>query len=189
MEYLFRSLGRWPYPSTRDRRSKWTFKATFDQTMRELRKEVSLLKGDAILIGVVADPNQVRRDGMLRAGAYVSHPGVEISFNAKVAGKAARLVYATDVCEDWTHNVRSIALGLEALRAVDRYGITRRGEQYAGFAALTSGGPDPVRGEQLVKAAGNVRDALMKHHPDHGGNPRDFADVQAYREAQERRAS
>jgi len=46
-----------------------------------------------------------------------------------------------NVCdEDWRHNVRSIALGLEALRAVDRYGISRRGEQYAGFrAALASG--------------------------------------------------
>lgn len=51
-----------------------------------------------------------------------------------------RLVYATDVCDFWQHNVRSIALGLEALRAVDRYGISRRGEQYAGFrAALTAG--------------------------------------------------
>ena len=39
------------------------------------------------------------------------------------------------------HNLRSIALGLKALRAVDRYGVSRRGEQYAGFrAALTAGG-------------------------------------------------
>ena len=51
-----------------------------------------------------------------------------------------RLVYATDCCMFWQHNLRSIALGLEALRAVDRYGISRRGEQYAGFrAALTTG--------------------------------------------------
>ncbi len=57
---------------------------------------------------------------------------------------AKRLVYATDCCDFWQHNVRSIALGLEALRAVDRYGISRRGEQYAGFrAALTSGGARP----------------------------------------------
>jgi hypothetical protein len=50
-----------------------------------------------------------------------------------------RLVYATDACDFWQHNVRSIALGLAALRAVDRYGISRRGEQYAGYrAALTA---------------------------------------------------
>lgn len=53
---------------------------------------------------------------------------------------AKRLVYATDVCDFWQHNVRSIALGLQSLRAVDRYGISRRGEQYAGFrGALTPG--------------------------------------------------
>lgn len=40
---------------------------------------------------------------------------------------------------DWQHNVRAIALGLEALRRVDRYGITKRGEQYAGWKALPAG--------------------------------------------------
>lgn len=73
------------------------------------------------------------------------HPDVGGNHEDFVALQAAtdpsrRLVYATDACEDWRHNVRSIALGLEALRAVDRYGITRKGEQYAGFrAALTAG--------------------------------------------------
>jgi hypothetical protein len=73
------------------------------------------------------------------------HPDIGGSHEDFVALQAAtdpsnRLIYATDACELWQHNVRSIALGLEALRAVDRYGITRRGEQYAGFrAALTAG--------------------------------------------------
>ncbi|MGH3942598.1 MAG: hypothetical protein ACRDTG_29045 [Pseudonocardiaceae bacterium] len=38
---------------------------------------------------------------------------------------------------------RSHPLG--ALRAVDRYGITRRGEQYAGFRALEAGAGHPFR--------------------------------------------
>jgi len=33
----------------------------------------------------------------------------------------------TDSCEFWQHNVRPIALRLVALRAVDRYDVTKRG--------------------------------------------------------------
>jgi hypothetical protein len=115
------------------------------------------------------------------------HPGIELSFDVdqRIVPSApnGRLVYATDCCDYWQHNVRSIALGLQALRAVDRYGITRRGEQYAGFAALPAGGPDRERGKRLVEAAGSLREALQKHHPDHGGLDRDFIDVVAYKEA------
>jgi hypothetical protein len=182
MDVLFRAMSRWPHANTRDRRSRLTFKTSFDGTMSDLRYELGLLGASAVLIGLVADESDVRRDGMLRANAQVSHPGVELSFEMKVAGRPTRLVYATDVCELWTHNVRSIALGLAALRAVDRYGITRRGEQYTGFMAITAGGPDAEAGERLVKAAGGLRDALFKHHPDHGGDPANFAHVQAYRE-------
>lgn len=73
--------------------------------------------------------------------------------------------------------------GLEALRAVDRHGITRRGEQYAGFKALPPGGPSVERGRLLVEQHGSVRRALLATHPDHGGDPSELADVQAYREA------
>ena len=109
------------------------------------------------------------------------HPGIELSFDTPQHG---RLVYATDVCSRWEHNVRSIALGLEALRAVDRYGITRRGEQYAGWKQLASGSPDGSveRGRELIRKHGSVRAALMATHPDQGGAPSDFADVQAARE-------
>ncbi len=45
---------------------------------------------------------------------------------------------------DWQHNVRAIALTLEALRAVDRYGATETGQQYAGFKALPAGRAMPA---------------------------------------------
>ncbi len=69
----------------------------------------------------------------------------------------------------------------------DRHGITRRGEQYAGFKALSAGGPSRERGEQLLREHGSVRAALLATHPDHGGDPAAFADVQAARSAQEHR--
>jgi hypothetical protein len=183
VNYTFRPLPVWPYPATPDsnRRSWWTFKADWRDTLALLAHEIEWISGRDVIIGAGFREGDVRQDGMPRANAREPmHPGIEISFDSA----RGRLTYSTDICQRWQHNVRSIALGLEALRAVDRYGITHRGEQYAGFLALAAGGPDPVRGKALVEQAGGIREALMAHHPDHGGSEADFVDVQAYRETQ-----
>ena len=191
IDVRFNALAAWPHGNTWDRRSKGTFKASWQNTLDLLDRELRLLDAANVILGVNLRPGDIRLDGWPRSNAAQPlHPGVELSFDsraiakldptvrrgraliaraggdARVAAKrhhpdvggdhadfvaiqaatdpAKRLVYATDACEDWRHNVRSIALGLEALRAVDRYGISRRGEQYAGFrAALTSGGARP----------------------------------------------
>ena len=62
-------------------------------------------------------------------------PAVIIAFESK----HGPLKYATDVFDHWHANLRAIALGLEALRKVERYGITQRGEQYTGFRTWNSG--------------------------------------------------
>jgi hypothetical protein len=36
----------------------------------------------------------------------------------------------------WQANVRAVTLTLEALRSIDRWGVSRRGQQYTGFLAL-----------------------------------------------------
>jgi hypothetical protein len=74
-----------------------------------------------------------------------SHPGVVVSFTSRVWGP---MRYATDMHEvkysgdppGWQANVRAVALTLGALRAIDRWGVARRGEQYTGFKALPAGG-------------------------------------------------
>jgi hypothetical protein len=48
-----------------------------------------------------------------------------------------------DTFTDWKSNLRAIAKSLEALRLVNRYGVTQCGEQYQGFAALPE--PAPTR--------------------------------------------
>jgi hypothetical protein len=138
-----------------------------------------MMGGRDLLIGIVADADQWRLSGTLRANARTNHPGAEVSFEAD----GRRLIFFTDAYPSVAANLRAIGLGLDALRAVDRYGITSTGEQYAGFAAITAGGPDPLRGKMLVERAGGVTAALKAHHPDHGGKASDFADVQAFREA------
>ncbi len=182
MRATFRPMPAWPYPATpaTSRRSRWTFKAPWSDTMNLLEYEIARLDGREVVIGGGFREQDIRLDGLPRSDAREpAYPGIEISFELP---DRKRLVYATDVCDYWQHNVRSIGLGLEALRAVDRFGITRHGEQYAGFAQLAAGGPDATRGKALVEAAGGITAALRRHHPDHGGDARDFVDVQAYRE-------
>jgi hypothetical protein len=179
----FRPLLVWPHQSTPDweRRGRLTFRAGWDDTVSRLMAEIGLLDGSDILIGAGLSADDIRQDGLPRANARQPlHPGVEVSFNAK----RGRLVYATDVCDFWQHNVRSIALGLEALRAVNRYGITRKGEQYAGFLQIAAGETAVERGRRLAAAAGGVKAALIRHHPDHGGDPADLNAVLAYRDEQ-----
>lgn len=180
LDVTFRPIAVWPHGDTRDRRSRWAFKAPWSSTLALLERELRLLRASNVVLGAGLRESDIRLDGLPRSDARVpAHPGIELSFDSP----HGRLVYATDSCEWWEHNVRSIALGLEALRAVDRFGITRRGEQYAGWKQLASGDdPNPTRGESLIGQHGGVREALKATHPDHGGDPRDFADVQAARE-------
>lgn len=175
----FRPLPAWPYPATPHRRWK-PFTAGWSATIRDLERELSALRAGSIILAAGFREQDLRLDGWPRSGAQnPPFPGVELSFDTHRAGRG-RLVYATDVCEHWQDNVRSIALGLEALRAVDRYGITRRGEQYAGWLELTSGADDAPsidRGRALIREAGSVREAKRVTHPDAGGERLDFESV------------
>jgi hypothetical protein len=181
MRATFRPLPAWPYPEQPARPA--TYQAGYARTLQDLEREIEALSGREVIIGVVTDEASIRIDGMMRADAKVRHPGVEVSFELP---DRRRLTFHTDrhkgYTNSWQHNLRAVALGLEALRAVDRYGITSAAEQYAGFAQLTAGGPSADRGRVLVAEAGSVTEALKRHHPDHGGQAEAFADVQAYRE-------
>lgn len=181
MNLTFRPLTVWPYPPQPKRPA--TYRSTYARTLQDLEREIGHLKGDEVIIGVVTSPANIRLDGRMRADATVTQPGVELSFEVP---DGRRLVFHTDVhasfTDSWHDNLRAIALGLEALRAVDRYGITSTAEQYAGFLQLETSQASATRGKELVDAAGGMKAALLANHPDHGGDPRRFADVQAYRQ-------
>jgi hypothetical protein len=172
-----RPIVLWPHPETRGRR-RAAFKAAWSDTVELLEREVGMLGGRQAVMQIAVTEADIRLDGGIRATARPAHPGIIVSFDSK----HGPLEYATDVFNHWQDNVRAVALGLEALRKVDRYGIAKRGEQYRGWKALEAGGPSPARGEELIREHGSVRAALMATHPDHGGDPDDFAAVQAARE-------
>lgn len=141
--YQIEPLARWPWPETpAEERRPNPFRSTFARTLQDLARECDLLDiQGALAIHVVTDsPNDVRRDGMLRAHAQVRHPGVAVSF----VSRFGPLTYPCDAfynryvgSPDWQINLRAIALGLGALRTLDRYGM--RGQQYVGYLALPAG--------------------------------------------------
>jgi hypothetical protein len=177
----FRPLPSWPHKATASRQHS-RFDTSYVRTIELLEREVRALGGREIVMGVGLDPHDIRLDGQPRANARAySHPGVEISFDSA----HGRLSYATDQYHEWQDNVRAIALSLEALRAVERWGVSK-GRQYTGFAALTAGPSLEDLGRQLVTQHGSVTAAMRATHPDTGGptaSARDFQAVIAYRDS------
>lgn len=177
MRYEIRPL-TWTGPVTTDRASSSRFRAPWDDTLKLLQFEATMLGATYLILQVDADPADIRRDGMLRARARVAFPGVKIA----IGSAYGPLEYATDAYEDWRANVRAIALSLVALRAVDRHGVSRRGEQYRGWTALDAG-DNPARraAQDLIASYGGLADALKATHPDRGGTAEAFLKVQEAR--------
>ena len=113
---------------------------------------------------------EIRNDGWPRSSAKPKKPGVILSFD-RVTWKLTQSVRASqafpcDTYNNWEDNLRAIALSLQALRAVDRYGVTRSGEQYQGFAQLPSGSADfdspEVAALTMAGYAGCPKDQILE---------------------------
>lgn len=169
------------------------FTAAWSDTLELLDRELTALRAEHVVIEVDVAERGIRIDGQLRADAKAASPAVRLPSWRREGAR-----------EDWQHNLRAIALGLEALRKVDRYGITRRGEQYAGWKALPPGTGDAIAmpAAMTVEQAAAVivamsgaelsvpstsavitdpevrrrlyRQAAAIHHPDHAGDPAAF---------------
>lgn len=170
-------------PAPSDARRHSTFRSSWSSTIVLLAKELHAHGARSGVLEVDFREQDLRLDGLPRANARAHSPAVVLSFEAASVPGKPHLRYEVGTFTDWQDNVRAIALALQALRAVDRYGVTKRGEQYAGWKQLESGGPSAERGRDLIRRHGGLREALMATHPDRGGDPADFADVQAAREA------
>ena len=163
LEYEFRAIDKWPGERCNEQRSA-PFRATFSRTLDDLESELMKLDAANVVIQADLDRSQIRIDGMIRAGARPATPGIILSFDTD----NGPLSFPADRFDDWHDNLRAIALSLKALRAVDRYGVTRTGEQYTGWAKLP-----PPNGEDtsLDKAlqiiefrAGYIKGQLFDRH-------------------------
>jgi hypothetical protein len=131
----FRPLDRWPVERTKGRRNA-TFRASYVQTLDELEYELQRLAAhDAVIQVEGLTREDIRNDGWPRAGNWKNGyggPGVILSFESAKGSMS----FPCDRYRDFRDNIRAIALSFEALRAVDRYGVTRGNEQYRGWAQL-----------------------------------------------------
>lgn len=179
-----RPIEQWPGEMTPDSyRRRSPFSAGWRQTLLLLGSELYNLGAEATVLQIAMREDDFRIDGLPRANARADHPGVILSFNPD--GQVGdRMQFATDVFTSWQENVRAIALGLEALRKVDRYGITRGRSQYAGFKALPSGDDGSfglytkdAAERWLTNTYGTLKEALRASHPDTGGSDEAFRKV------------
>lgn len=210
-EHLFRvvSMEYWPpdLPQTKKPRSA-AFRAAYSSTLLILARELRHLGAKNVVLECDADWTHIRRDGQLRADAQLRSQGVILSFDSS----HGPLRYPCDTYDRWQDNLRAIALSLEALRAVNRHGVSKRGEQYRGWdlrlpsaGGATGAAMNPRGAAQIiaVTAYGDspdaysfadavlqqravyhtvVRLALKKSHPDTGGTVEQFRAVQSARE-------
>jgi len=185
------------------------FETRFSETTKLLEREIGHLKPrvGSVIISTFHRPSEIRKDGMLRAETRMpDYPGVIVEFDSNDT-KQKRYVKIQFVCDkfkDWKANVRAIALGMEALRKVERYGITSAQEQYEGFKAKALP-PRVVLGESMnfadaqsfiVHKAGVpegrindgqqldmfFRQAAIFCHPDKGGSHDDMAKLNIARD-------
>lgn len=193
-------IREWPGELARTR-TRSQFKSGLSDTLQLLDREIWHLtdrrtqRESAELLIAIPAGALWRQDGRPRAHAVAEHPGVIFSLDSKHGA----LSYPCDTFTTWQDNLRAIALALEALRKVDRYGVTKRGEQYRGFRAIeaTAAPASFSRIDEatafLLRIAGDAREprevkigpdlrsvlraAQRRAHPDAGGDAGTFQRV------------
>lgn len=136
LDYIFRPIDKWPRAFTNGRRPA-PFRAGYAKTLIDLERELRHLGVTQCVIQAACSEDDIRLDGRIRSSARLQHPGIIVAFTPK---GGAPLQFPCDTYSDWTDNLRAVTLALAALRAVDRYGVTRHAEQYRGWKALPEGG-------------------------------------------------
>lgn len=185
----------WPigYKRTADyNRHRSQFKQTMERAQRFMRDEVARIGGTDL---IVSSNIPVRNDGMLYADYMrrkIDDPGVAIYFKMK----GRDVVMCCDQYSQVWENVYALGKGIEALRGMDRWGVSEFLERaFTGFTALPEFTTADIKSswETLGLSAkpadiGIVHSAYKtlakKAHPDMGGSADGFDELnKAYQQA------
>lgn len=104
------------------------FEAGWEATLSLLSYELGKLEAKAAVIRLALESEDIRLDGWPRARAVPARPEVIIEW--QIGSQWSRM--AATKYDHWQDNVRAAALTLDALRAVERWGVVE-GEQYEGL--------------------------------------------------------
>lgn len=200
LQARFVLLVGWPGMATASyNRKRAPFRIGYADRLNLLDHELNKLQARDIVIQAQFQPKDIRNDGWPRSSARPSGPAIIVSFK----GSNGPLSFPCDRYDFWEDNLYAIALSLEALRAVDRYGVTKNAEQYKGWAqlpaadksatfqdaeqaaqwlAVVSGGSSTAAFLLVNSTArdASYRMAAKQLHPDKpGGSTEDFQKLQA----------
>jgi hypothetical protein len=155
---------------------------TIEEAMSRVRAELARMGVDDI---VVSTNLALRLDGQPRSGQREpDDPGVAVYWRS--AGGDTRCM-AIDRYHRAADNIAAVAATLDAMRAIERHGGAEILDRaFTGFAALP--GPQLVRawhetlGVPAHASTEQVRDAYRRlrsqHHPDRGGDPEAFDEIE-----------
>lgn len=182
----FRPLPKWTRKPSLGY-EKAHFRTAYNKALDLLEYELRKLNASDIFIEAGFSLEGLRNDGWPRGGQRPAHPGIVLYFKA---GKTP-MEFPCGTFDSFEANLYAIALTLEKLRAIDRYGVTLGHQQYLGFAAL----PQPeqptvesaaeyvsmnsgIRADVIIDDSAlyqaAYRKAAMKLHPDAGGGAEGF---------------
>lgn len=180
----------WPvgYKRTKYRKDS-AFKQSPDKVQILLRSELNRLGAANV---VVSSNVPVRKDGYLYSDmstTKIDDPGVAVYFKYK----GQNVSMCCDTYERPWENVYALAKGIEAIRGMERWGVSEFIERaFTGFKALPEQTSQPswwgVLGiseksgkDDIVQA---YRNLVKIHHPDAGGNAEHFNKINdAYQQA------
>lgn len=165
IDVIVRPWNIWPGEKT-DWPRRAPFRTLFSKTSRLLESELRQIGAEEAVLELAITESDIRRDGWVKENARPFSQGVILSFTSEVTGPVR---YPCDTFYDWQDNVRAIALALQALRAVDRYGVTKRGEQYAGWKQLPgSTGPTmtSTQAAAILSTHSDLSSRLILAQPD-----------------------
>lgn len=149
IDLRFRPLKAWPKQQRPLAGLRDTFKTGWPGTLSKLEHELKKQGAANIEIAAGFGMGDIRNDGWPMTGRKPGHPGVILSFTT-LQGK---LIFPCGNYARYEANVHAIALTLENLRAIDRYGVSH-GQQFAGFAQIAA--PENQRAMTPEEAAGLV---------------------------------
>lgn len=179
----------WPEGVKRATHRPWSkFKATLGIAREELLQELKRLGAQDVIISTNLP---LRNDGLFRIDdKKPSDPGVAVYFKLKGQPRAM----CCDRWSDLASNIHALALSIEAIRGLSRWGSSDMVERaFAGFTALPAPAHDwrvvlgfPTGQPPLELVRERYKARALAAHPDHGGNAEEMIRLNQAMQAAER---